>query len=76
MELPIQFLYPWDFPGKNTGVGHHFHLQGIFLSDSGVKPLSSVSPALHVDSLPLEPSGKPKWGRNKKVQNVIVYNMA
>ena len=26
------FLYPWDFPGKNTGVGHHFLLQGIFLT--------------------------------------------
>ena len=21
---------PWDFPGKNTGVGCHFLLQGIF----------------------------------------------
>ena len=23
---------PWDFPGKNTGVGWHFLLQGIFLT--------------------------------------------
>ena len=23
-------LCPWDFPGKNTGVGGHFLLQGIF----------------------------------------------
>ena len=23
---------PWDFPGKNTGVCCHFHLQGIFLT--------------------------------------------
>ena len=23
------FLCPWDFPGKNTGVGCHFLLQGI-----------------------------------------------
>ena len=22
--------HPWDFPGKNTGVGCHFLLQGIF----------------------------------------------
>ena len=21
---------PWDFPGKNTGVGCHFLLQGVF----------------------------------------------
>ena len=25
-----QVLLPWDFPGKNTGVGCHFLLQGIF----------------------------------------------
>ena len=25
-----QFLCPWDFPGKNTGVGYHFLLQGGF----------------------------------------------
>ena len=22
----------WDFPGKNTGAGCHFHLQGVFLT--------------------------------------------
>ena len=27
---PARLLYPWDFPGKNTGVGCHFLLQGIF----------------------------------------------
>ena len=27
-----QFLCPWDFPGKNTEVGCHFLLQGIFLT--------------------------------------------
>ena len=25
-------LCPWDFPDKNTGVGSHFLLQGIFLT--------------------------------------------
>ena len=25
-----RLLGPWDFPGKNTGVGCHFLLQGIF----------------------------------------------
>ena len=29
---PARFLCPWDFPGKNTGVGFHFLLQGIFLT--------------------------------------------
>ena len=27
---PTRLLCPWDFPGKNTGVGCHFLLQGIF----------------------------------------------
>ena len=27
-----QLLCPWDFPGKNTGVGCHVLLQGIFLT--------------------------------------------
>ena len=29
---PAKLLCPWDFPGKNTGVGCHFLLQGIFLT--------------------------------------------
>ena len=28
----IIFLWPWNFPGKNTGLGCHFLLQGIFLT--------------------------------------------
>ena len=28
MRLP-----PWDFPSKNTGMGCHFLLQGMFLND-------------------------------------------
>ena len=27
-----RFLCPWNFPGKDTGVGCHFLLQGIFLT--------------------------------------------
>ena len=38
---PAKLLCPWDFPGKNTGVGCHFHLQGFFLT----KPMSLMSPA-------------------------------
>ena len=29
---PARLLHPWDFPGKNTGVGCHAPLQGIFLT--------------------------------------------
>ena len=48
------------FPGKNTGVGYHFLLQGIFLTDPGIKPTSLTSPALAAGSLPLAPPGNPK----------------
>ena len=27
---PTRLLHPWDSPGKSTGVGSHFLLQGIF----------------------------------------------
>ena len=29
---PARLLCPWNSPGKNTGVGCHALLQGIFLS--------------------------------------------
>ena len=29
---PTRVLCPWDFPGKNTGLGSYSILQGIFLS--------------------------------------------
>ena len=46
---PTRLLCSWDFPGKNTGVGCHLLLQGIFLSQG------SNSCLLHwqVGSLPL-----------------------
>ena len=28
--VDCRLLHLWDFPGKNTGVGYHFLLQGIF----------------------------------------------
>ena len=36
---PAGLLCPWDFPAKNTGVGCHFPLQGIF-------PTQGSSPGL------------------------------
>ena len=32
-----RLLCPWDFPGKSTGVGCHFLIQGIFLTQ-GLNP--------------------------------------
>ena len=51
---PSRLLCPWNFPGKNTGVGFHFLLHGV-LPDPRIEP---VSPAL-MDPLPAEPPGKP-----------------
>ena len=39
---PARFLCPWDSPGKNTGVGCHFPLQGIFLTQ-GSNLISCIS---------------------------------
>ena len=37
---PARLLCPWDFPGKNTGEGSHFLLQGIFLAQTESEPVS------------------------------------
>ena len=54
---PTRPLCPWDFLGENNGVGCHFLLQGIFLTQG-------PNPSLlywQVDSLPLSHLGGP-WG--------------
>ena len=30
LSEPARLLCPWNLPGKNTGVGCHYLLQGIF----------------------------------------------
>ena len=52
---PARLLCPWNFLGKNTGVGCHFLLQGIFPTQGSNLHL------LHwqAGSLPLAPPGKP-----------------
>ena len=52
---PTRLLLPWDSPGKNTGVGCHFLLQGIFPTQ-GLNPgIQPGSPALEADVLTSEP---------------------
>ena len=50
---PTRLLHPWNFPGKRTGVGCHFLLQGIF-------PTQESNPSLpHCrQTLTSEPPGK------------------
>ena len=62
-----RFLRPWDSPGKNTGVGCHFLLQGIF-------PTHRWHPSLlhlrhwQVDSFPPHCLGSPSWRRQPFLQ--------
>ena len=52
---PARLLCPWDFPGKNTGLGCYFFIQGIF-------PTQRSNPRLlhwQADSLPLSHEGNP-----------------
>ena len=49
---------PWDFPGKNTGVGLPFPPPGD-LPDPGIKPVSLASPALADRFITTVPPGKP-----------------
>ena len=55
---PSRLLCPWDFPGKNIGVGCHLLLQGIFLTQG----LNLCLLHWQADSLP-EPPGKPPFKR-------------
>ena len=63
---PTRVLCLRDFPGKNTGVGCHFFLQGIFPTQGS----NSRSPALRSDALPSELPGKPRWFQKVKVKSL------
>ena len=56
--LAHQLPYPWNSPGKNTGVGCHA-LPPEDLPNPGIEP---GSPALQADSLLSEPPGKAMKG--------------
>ena len=47
-----RLLCPWNFPGKNTGVGCHFLLLGILLTQ-GSNPRLQCLLLWQADSLPL-----------------------
>ena len=54
---PARLLSPWDSPGKNTGVGYHFLLQGILTKGLNLGLLYLLH--WQVGSLPVVPLGKP-----------------
>ena len=54
---PDKLLCPWDFPGRDTGVGWHALFQGIFPSQGlNLRHLHWAA-----DSLPLSHLGSPIW---------------
>ena len=71
---PIRLLCPRAFPGKNTGVGCHFLLQGIFPTQGLNLGLLHL---LHwqVDSLPLYHLGSPIMlcAQAKINRNLLLY---
>ena len=66
---PARLLCLWDSPGKKTGVGCHFLLQGIFLTQ-GSNPC-----LLHLlaVSLPLSHQGNPSQVYTYLQTHLIVY---
>ena len=65
---PTRLLCSWDFPSKNIGVGCHFLLQGIFLTQGSYPRLLSL---LHwqADSLHWTTWETQKWNRICKLKN-------
>ena len=65
IDCDQQLLCPWDFPGKNTAVGSHSLLQGIFPTQRW------NSPTLQADSLPPEAPGKPLISTSQGLDNLL-----
>ena len=67
-----RLLCPWDSPGKNTGVGCHTLLQGIFLILGSNARLFCL---LHwqAGSLPLAPPGKPIKEDKYEIRSCVTF---
>ena len=72
--------FPWDFPGKNTGVGGPFFLQGIFLTQGLNQSLlnwqaASLLLTLNTErcTLPLSHQGNPSLAATNSNLNPISY---
>ena len=65
LTVAHQVPCPRDSPCENTGVGCHFHLQGIFLTQGS----NLCLPHWQADSLPLSHLGSPMFGQTVPVSN-------
>ena len=69
---PTRLLCPWNFLGKNTGVGCHFHLQRIFPtqgSNPGLQYCRQTLYHLSHQGSPLTPEGGSNMPVNCRVSH-------
>ena len=66
---PTRLLCPWDFPGKNKGMGCRFLLQGIFPTQG----LNSSLLHWQVVTLPLSQQGSPLGSSTFITESSFVY---
>ena len=64
---PTRFLCPWNFPGKNTGVGYHSPLQGIFATQGSNLNLLHFRQILYS----LSHQGSPQLQVNKLKRKIL-----
>ena len=60
-------LCPWDFSGKNTGVGCYFLLQGIFLTQGSNPCVCCVASGFFTT----EPQGSHSWKEPSTMQKIL-----
>ena len=63
-----RLLRPWDFPGKSTGVGCHFLLQGIFLTQGSNPGLLHCRQMIY----PLSHQGSPEKIQQEELHKHIL----
>ena len=63
VDWPARLFCPWDSPGKNTGVGCHPLLQGIFLTQGSNRHLLHLLSVVDCPDLTKEPFTFPIKGK-------------
>ena len=70
---PARLLCPWEFSGKNIGVGCHFLLQEIFPTQ-GLSPYLQHLLPCQMDSLPLYHLGRPLLQRGDNLKKSLIVS--
>ena len=72
MDHSLPASCQWDSPARNTGVGCHALLQGVFLTHGSNSRVLHLLPS-QAGSLPLAPPGKP-WFSTQSVGICLTFN--